>query len=164
MWQSTVRRAQIDGKFEEAKLMSISKTVPIWLQFIAGTEYWLLVLSPSNRLPPDRILIVVSISPSQECQQVSFQHSLYRCYVSTYLHYIVTLPLQKFEEHLRAEYSHIEFHRSKQCLVTFERGYRARFHMQKPSCFKVTTKEGTAEVRRVYLEKDTGSTPYCLFS
>ena len=38
----------------------------------AGTEYWLLVLSPKNSLPPDKILVVVSISPSPECQQVSF--------------------------------------------------------------------------------------------
>lgn len=76
----------------------------------------------------------------------------------------MTLLLQKFEEDLRAECSHIQFHRAKQCLVTFERDGRARFHMQKPSCFKVTTKEGTAEVRRVCLEIDTGSIPYCLFS
>lgn len=65
--------------------------------------------------------------------------------VFNYLHHIVTLPLQKFEEHLR-EYSHIQFDRSKQCPVTFERGGRARFYMEKPACFKVTTTEGTEEV------------------
>ena len=75
----------------------------------------------------------------------------------------MTLLLQKFEEDLRAECGHIQFHRAKQCLVTFERGGRARFHIQRPSCFKVTTKEGTAEVRRVRLVIDTGSTSYCLF-
>lgn len=60
----------------------------------------------------------------------------------------VRLPLQKFEEHLRADCSHIHFRRSRQCLVTFERGDRARFHMEKPACFKVTTTEGTEEVQR----------------
>ena len=56
------------------------------------------------------------------------------------------MPLQKVEELLKDKYSHIQFHPSKQCFVTFERGGRARFYMKKPACFKVTTTEGTEEV------------------